>query len=111
MASQEVNEFLLAHGLHLARLNGFGGDFMRHVGQHGAETHHVAGTGDLEDHGLALARRRRNLDLAEADDENVPRLVALVEQLGAASMAHHDADLIEILECIWREIAEHAYVT
>ena len=47
VSAQEVHKLLLAHRLHLAGLDGFGGDFMGDVGQHGAETHHVAGSGDL----------------------------------------------------------------
>jgi len=77
VAAEEVDKLLLTHGLYLAWLNGFGGHFMGNVGQHCAQPHHVAGTGNLEDHGLAVARGRRDLYLAIADDEDIPRLIAL----------------------------------
>jgi hypothetical protein len=80
---------------------------MRNIGQHRTEPHHVAGPGYFQDHGLAFARCGGNLDLAEADDEDVPRRVAFGKQLGPARMAHHDADSVVILECLGCEIAEH----
>ena len=104
---QELDKFLLAHRLHLAGLDGFGSDFMGNVGQNRAETHHVAGAGDLEDHGLAVARSGGDLYLAEADDEDVAGRVAFVEELGAPGMAHHDSNRVEILQSFRCEIAEH----
>ena len=108
MAAEEVNELLLAHGLHLARLDGLGGDLVLHIGQHSAQAHHVARTGNLQNHRFAVARGGRDLHLPEADDEHVARLIALGKQLGAAGMAHHNANLIVVGECIRSEIAEHA---
>jgi hypothetical protein len=55
VAAEEIDELLLADGLDLTGLDGFGGDLVGDVGEDGAEAHDVAGSGDLEDHGLAVA--------------------------------------------------------
>jgi hypothetical protein len=98
VAAQEVDKLLLAHRLHLAGLNGFGGHFMGNIGQHGAQTHHIAGAGDLQNHGLAVARGGGDLYLAKTDDKDVARRIALGKQLGAARMAHHDANAVVVLQ-------------
>ena len=79
MAAEEVDEILLANGLYLARLDGFGGNFVGHVGKHRAESHHITRPGNFEDHGLAIAGGGGDLDLAVADDENVASGVSLGE--------------------------------
>src|SRR5208337_4819762 len=108
VAGEEVDKLLLAHGFHLAGLDSLGGNLMRNVGQHRAQAHHVAGTGNLEDHGLAIAGSRGDFYLSIADYKDVTCLVALRKQLGAASMAHHDADAVVIGERLGCEIAEHS---
>ncbi len=107
MAAQEFDELLFPHGLYLAGLNSFGGHLVRHIGQHGAQSHHIAGTGNLQDHGFAVARGGRDLDLAKADDKHIARGIAFGKQLGAAGMAHHDPNLVVISQRLRREIAEH----
>jgi len=47
VTAQEVDKFLFPHRFHLAGLNGFGGHFVRNVGQDRAQTHHVAGPSNL----------------------------------------------------------------
>ena len=107
VAAEEVDKLLLAHSLDLARLDGFGGHFVGNVGQNRAKAHHIAGAGDLENHGLAVAGGGRDFYLAEADNKDVARRVALGKQLGAAGMAHHDANAVVICKRLGCEIAEH----
>ena len=107
MAAEEVDKLLLANGLHLAGLDGLGGNLVGNIGQHRAQAHHVAGTGDLEDHGLAVAGGGGDFDLSEADHKDIARRVALGKQLGAAGMAHHDSDPVVIGQRLGCEIAEH----
>ena len=107
MAAEEIDEFLLPDGLHLARLNGFRRNFVGHVGENGAQAHDVARGCNFENHGLAVARSRRDFDLAKADDKHVTRRIAFREKLGAAGVAHHDPDAVVVLKGLWREIAEH----
>ena len=68
--AEEVNKFLLAHRLHLAGFDRLCRHFVRNVGQHRAETHHVAGARDFQNHGLAVTRRRGDLHLAVTEDKN-----------------------------------------
>jgi len=48
--------------------------------------------------------------LTETDDEDVSCGIALREELGAAGVAHHNADFVVVLERLRGEIAEHAQV-
>ncbi len=107
VTAEEVDKILLAHGLHLAGFDGLGGDLVGNIGQHRAQAHHVAGAGDFEDHGLAVARSGGDFYLSEADHKDVTRRVALGKELGAAGMAHHDADAVIVGEGFGGEIAEH----
>jgi len=107
VAAEEVDELLLADGFDLAGLDGFGGNLMGDVGEDGRETHDVAGAGDLEDHGLAVAGGSGDFDLAEADNKDVAGRVTLGEEFGSAGMAHHDSDAVIVGKGLGCEIAEH----
>ena len=108
MAAQKVHKLLLANGFYLAGFNGFGGDFMGNIGQHRAEAHHITGAGDLENHGFAVAGGGRDFDLAETDDKDIPRGVALGKELGPAGMAHHHANAVVVTQRVRCKIAEHS---
>src|SRR5579883_3543248 len=109
--AEKVNELLLTDGLYLTRLDGFGGHFMRNIGEHCTQPHEIARPGYLENHRFAVARRRRDLHLAKTDDEDVAGWVSLRKQLCSARMAHHDADAIVVFQCFGGKITEHPQVT
>jgi hypothetical protein len=80
---------------------------VRNIGQHGAQAHHIAGAGDLQDHGLAVAGGGGDFYLSEADDKDVARRVAFGKQFGAAGVTHHDPNAVIIGERLGGEITEH----
>ena len=111
VATEEFDELLLAHGFDLAAFDGLGSDLVNDVGQNRAEAKHVAGAGQLEDHGLAFARCGGDFDLSGADDKDVTDRVALTEEFCAAGHVHHNADAVVIFKGFRREVAEHSQVT
>src|SRR5436309_13916260 len=111
MTAEEIDELLFADRLDLAGFDGFGGHFMRNIGKNRAQAHYISGSGNLQDHCLAVTRSGGNLDLAETYDEDVPSRVALGEELCASRVAHHDSNIVEVLQRFGREIAEHPQMT
>src|SRR5579859_3809550 len=111
VAPEEVYEFLFANRLYLARLNRFRSDFVGNISKHGTQSHHIAGSGNLQNHRLTVARRGGDLHLTKTDDEDIPRGVTLCEQFCTTRVAHHDSDVVKILEGFRREIAKHAEMT
>ena len=83
---EEFEEVATAHAADLAGLEGFGSDFIRLVVQRGGEAQHVAGAGDFEDHGAAIARGGGKLDLATADDEDSLGALTFLKDDGAAGV-------------------------
>lgn len=110
MLVEEVHELFLAHGFDVARLDGFGGDFVRNVGEDSVEAEQIAGAGNLEDHGLAFPGSGRDLCLSATQNKDVTSGVAFREKLGAAGMAHENTDRVEVPEGFGRQVAEHTQV-
>ena len=107
--AEEFEKVAAADAADLARLEGLGCDFVGEVVEGGGEAEDVAGDGDFEDHGAAVAGGGGELDLSGADDKDALGALAFFKDDGAAGVGDLHGDFVEALDGFVGQIAEDAF--
>src|SRR5271165_1919211 len=91
---QEPQEVGLFYKIKLARLSSLCSRVVRGPGDGCVQTQHLAGPGNLEDEGLALAGSRRQFHAAAAENVNTPARLSFDEQGRASRVGERELYLL-----------------
>jgi hypothetical protein len=106
--TKKIHQILALYDCHSRIVEHLCSDFIRTVGETGAQAQHFAGHCDSKRQSFACVRRNGQPGAAFAQQEYSSRRIILAEQYCASRMARHRLDQVERLQRAGRKIAEKA---
>ncbi len=106
---QEAQEVFPLYEVHLAGIDGFGGQFVGLAAYRGAQAEHFAGLGDLQDQSLAIGGADGQLHPAFAQDKDAARRLAFYKKNRALGISGCVFNGFEGLQRRRRQIAEDMF--